>query len=157
MLAFWLSFPPFSIILPPVEIKPRLRGNKNMLKLPGRSPLWMVKSQTTRLWWSSAGEPFVINNFLREITKVCTCVVIFSHPFLITEKEEGWWKTDNVLGIRARVAQCVFRHSRNPCTNINFQRHKMPQHQCHVQCMGEPQCQLKYSTASRCLYYSRHT
>lgn len=55
------------------------------------------------------------------------------------------------------VMSNLFLGSRNPCTDINYQREKKPQHQCHVQCVGEPQCQLKYSTASRCLYYTKHT
>lgn len=33
----------------------------------------------------------------------------------------------------------------------------MPHRQSHIQCVGEPQSQLKYSTASRCLYYSRYS
>lgn len=136
--------------------KTQIRGKRN---IQGQTPNYQL---VVVLCWRAC---YKINNFLREITEVSTCVVAqgphsqgrFPHLSLITEKEEGWWKTDNVLGTRVCVAQCVFRHSRNPRTDINYQREKMPRHQSHVQCVGKPQCQLKYSTASRCLYYSRHT
>jgi len=77
--------------------KTQIKGKRNIQWLPDRSPVWFVKSQTTRLWWSSAGDPVKTNNLLREITEVSTSVVAqspdyqgrFSHLSAITEKEEG--------------------------------------------------------------------
>lgn len=138
--------------------KEHTAASRQISSLDGQIPNYQV---VVVVW----EEPLRINNFLREITDIFICAVAqsphshsrFPHLSLIIEREKGWWKTGNVLGTRVCVAQHVFWHSRNPCTDRNYQREKMPWHLSHIQCVGEPQRQLKYSTVSRCLYYSRHT
>lgn len=53
--------------------KAQIQGERNMQYIPGTPPIWMVKSRVTR-----CGGPLLenlLNNFLREITKVSTCIV----------------------------------------------------------------------------------
>lgn len=82
------------------ENKTQIQGERNMQCVPGRPPIWMVKSQITR-----CGCPLLenlLNNFLREITEVSICVVLqnphsqgrFPHLSPKKVKEEGWWKTE---------------------------------------------------------------
>lgn len=64
---------------------------------------------------------------------------------------------DSALGTPPIVLPYLFVGSRKRCTDIDYQREKMPQHQCYDDCMEESQHQLKYNTASIRLYYSKCT
>lgn len=105
----------------------------------------MIKSQITRCDGSLLEN--LLNNFLTEISEVSICIVgwspqsqgRFSHLSLKNVKKEDWWKTERCCRERVWVVQCVCRQSRNPCIDINYKRQKIPQHQSHAQCVGEPQ------------------